>query len=424
MLAVLLGVLGAACVGAEVDDGTDGTVASAPPARIGASELPSEAPTQVAAVEYDGPVTIDEGGRYQGAWSSDDPDVAAVTIATTERVVIEDSLLIGRGDLVTEAVDGVDLEITDSRAMGLNPNEDGVPVGRFVKLERPRRLVIAHNEIIDTAGIGVLEFADDHDADETIRVVGNRVHDVDGRVSNGSGRPGAAGFHGEDQIALRQFVQLDKVRDVPGIEIAWNEVRNTPGHSRVEDNISIFLSRGTPDDPISIRDNFIDGGYPLEPATNEYDGGGIMLGDGETDDPEAAPAYVTATDNTVIDTSNYGIAISAGNNLEMTDNRVLTTGRLPDGTPIDSINVGIYVWNHHDRPRSFFDNIAVGNTVGWQNPALDRQSNFYFPEPNLDFEDDNEEYDGEITESTLDRAYREWADRADAAGVVIGPRDG
>jgi hypothetical protein len=39
-------------------------------------------------VAYDPPLVIEEGGTYRGAWESGDPEVAAVTIATTEPVII------------------------------------------------------------------------------------------------------------------------------------------------------------------------------------------------------------------------------------------------------------------------------------------------------------------------------------------------
>ena len=38
----------------------------------------------------------------------------------------------------------------------------------------------------------------------------------------------------EDGFEIMQFLQLDKVRHLPGVEIAWNEVFDTPGESRGE----------------------------------------------------------------------------------------------------------------------------------------------------------------------------------------------
>src|SRR5438552_2096729 len=69
----------------------------------------------------------------------------------------------------------------------------------------------------------------------------NRYRNIDGRKSDGKGGY-LTGAH-----ELVQFVQFDKVRHIPGVEIAWNEVVNEPGQSAVEDNISIYLSSGTND---------------------------------------------------------------------------------------------------------------------------------------------------------------------------------
>lgn len=404
-------VLAVACTEAAPEEGA-APVSEAPRTlRLDDPQLP----TELTATEFRGPITITEGGTYDGSFASDEAGVPAVTVSTTAPVTITDSLLTGRGALVVSGVAGVDLTIRNSRAIGLNPRQDGVEVGRFVAVERPSRLVIEHNEIRSTAGISVLEWDGDGSPEQTLTIAGNEVVNIDGRTSNGSGEPGAAGFHGEDQITARQFVQLDKVQGVPGIEIAWNHVRNHPGDSRVEDNISIYLSGGTPDSPIDIHDNLIDGAYPLDPSNDEFSGGGIMLGDGQGD---PIPEYATATANTVLNTANYGIAVSAGNNMAIADNRVLSTGRLPDGEPIASQNVGIYVWNIHNQD-GFYANEARGNEVGWERPLDSGRNDFYAPE--LDLGAVNDSFDDEVTKSVIRRERRQWRARANDAGVRIGP---
>ena len=74
----------------------------------------------------------------------------------------------------------------------------------------------------------------------------------------------------EDGYKLVQFVQLDEVQNVPGIEIAPNQVIDKPGKSRVEDNINIYLSGGTAASPILIHDNYIQGAYTINPAQGSY----------------------------------------------------------------------------------------------------------------------------------------------------------
>ena len=116
--------------------------------------------------------------------------------------------------------------------------------------------------------------------------------------------------------------------------MAWNQVINQPGNNRVEDNISIFDSSGTPSSPILINNNYIQGAYTIDPSqgntsdsTYNYDwsfsGGGIMLGDGETTTLSQASGYVQAYNNVVVSTINYGIAIEAGHNETFYDNTII-----------------------------------------------------------------------------------------------------
>ena len=73
-------------------------------------------------------------------------------------------------------------------------------------------------------------------------------------------------------MELMQFLQIEKVQNVPGIEIGWNQVINEPGKSRVEDNISIYESSGTSGSPILIHDNYINGAYTISLARRYSDG--------------------------------------------------------------------------------------------------------------------------------------------------------
>jgi hypothetical protein len=82
-----------------------------------------------------------------------------------------------------------------------------------------------------------------------------------------------------------------------------------------------------------------------------------MLGDG-------GGSYLHAYQNVVVNTSNYGIAISGGHDNRIDDNRVVSCGLLPDGTPIASQNVGIYIRNIRSDP-NFGNNVGTGNSVAW-----------------------------------------------------------
>jgi hypothetical protein len=332
-----------------------------------------------------GPITIDHGGTYRGKWHSGDAETPAVTIRTAEPVLIEDSELSGRGHLI--ATEGQHANITVRRCVGRGANPD-VPdrcPGRFLNAEYFDNVVLENNDLEGTSGIYLLNYRGNFTAAETVRVVANRARNIDGRKSDGRG--GFLGFNkrvhrrngsSESGFRIVQFLQLDKVQNVPGMEVAWNEVINEPGKSRVEDNLNIYKSSGTAASPLRIHDNYIQGAFTIQPwqgntsdSTWDYDwgysGGGLMLGDGPADTPSQAAGFVVAVDNQVVATTNHGIAIAAGHDIEFSRNRVVSSGRLPDGQVIPAQNVGAYIWDlyHGGRSGTFFKNGGSANLIGW-----------------------------------------------------------
>jgi hypothetical protein len=231
--------------------------------------------------------------------------------------------------------------------------------------------------------------------------------------------------YSEKGYKIRQFLQLDKVQGVPGIEIAWNQVVNEPGRSRVEDNINIYLSSGTSSNPIRIHHNYIRGAYTVRPwqggttsdATWDYDwgyaGGGILLGDGRSD-----VAHVEAYDNQVVSTTNYGIAIASGHDISFYRNRVVSSGRLPDGRWIAEQNVGAYIWDLYGTGSSFYNNTGHDNLIGWVNTPGGGRNDWWIPDA-ASF--DNNTHWPDITGETDAMEWSLWQDRAAAAAIPIGP---
>lgn len=402
-------------------------LAPPPPAGERDTTPPSadELAAPLAGLTYQPPLTITEGGTYRGNWESEDPGVPAVRVSTTEPVVIEGSNLRGRGHLIEQGVGGIDLTVRDTRGQALNPDRAGRPMGRFARLDGARRVMIEHNDLVGTAGILLANYGGSRSGADTFTITGNRARNIDGRMSNGSGAPGAAGYYESDDwcqtfdgscqgVDFVQFVQLVQVQGVAGIEIAGNEIVNEPGASRTEDVISVYNSSGTADSPIRIVGNFIEGAYPQHPERETYSGGGIMLGDGED-----GVAHVVATGNHVLNTTNYGIAISAGHDMTITGNRVLSDGLLPDGTPAAAQNVGIYVWDYHDvGGGAFYDNVATGNLAGWERPLKGSRQDWWLPDASDD--SGNQPFSGAVTAETLDDEYALWLAEIDAAGATVG----
>ncbi len=384
-------------------------------------------------LRYSGPITITRGGVYRGNWRSLDPARPAVTIKTDQPVVIENSNIQSRGHLIFTAYVKARLTVRNTRGVALNP---GRPLaeyrypGRFLLAEEFRSLTVMNNEMVGTSGMYFRKHLGDGARGETIRIIGNRARNIDGRYSTGP-----TTFSSGSKTRTVQFVQFNDVRDVRGAEIAWNEVINEPGKSRPEESVNMYLSSGTPASPIMIHDNYIQGAYPADPLNPDYSGGGMMLGDGGAKTLQTAAAYIKAFHNVIIGTGNQGIAIAAGHDIHAYENRVLSSGYLPGGRPLPSQNVGIYVWDFHgDQKRgTFFNNSAWGNLVGWDTPLRKtRSNNFWFPNcppawpqkggGSVKGCTGNRAVQGRVTQTMERQEYQQWLQRVKGKGVQVGVR--
>ncbi len=324
---------------------------------------------------YQPPIVITSGGTYTGNWESLDPTKPAVTINTSAPVIIQNSRIRGMGNLIRlpAGYSGANVTVRNSYGFGLNPNVAGKAPGRFFVAESPANIDIEGNYIQGTSGIYILGYSGDHSAWQTYKILRNRVKDVDGRYSDGTGGFSLTGY------AVTQFVQFDKVRGLNNAEIGWNEVVNEPGKSRTEDVISMYLSSGLSTSPISIHDNYIQGSYPSQPATDGFSGGGIMLGDGAATVASDAASYIRATSNQVISTTNYGIAIASGHDIQFSNNRIISSGFLSDGTFIAAQNIGFYIWNSSSSP-VWGNNFETNNTIGWIQTASGTRNDNWYPD--------------------------------------------
>jgi hypothetical protein len=398
----------------------------------GSPALAQSAASSAASLKYNGPIVIRRGGTYRGNWQSLDPKVAAIDIATRERVIIEYSNIRSRGPLIRSAYDRANVVVRHTRGVALNP---GRPLaeyrypGRFLQLEEFESAVVENNEMIGTSGMYFRDYRGNAARGQTVKIRRNRARNIDGRYSTGPNT------FSQDRARLVQFVQFNGVRALAGAEIAWNEVINEPGKSRPEENISIYVSSGTAASPILIHNNYIQGAYPANPTARPYSGGGMMLGDGGAKDLRNAAGFVRAYRNVIVGTSNQGIAVSAGHDIQVFQNRVMSSGYLPDGRPIPSQNVGIYIWDlNGDRKRgTFFNNSARDNLVGWQKPLQGRTAtnNVWFPDCPAVWRQGNRtvpgcggnrSVPGRVTQTMERQEYASWLARVKAAGLELGPR--
>lgn len=357
--------------------------------------------------EFDGPIRITKGGVYSGRWASDDPNVPAVYIDTSERVVLENSILKGPGNLITTNFHKTaHLTVRNSRGYGVNPNIFGRAPGRFLAIQSFADLVIENNYLENTAGI----YAHRWVGGGTIKIRFNRIRNVVGLWSDGEG----SWLTGAKQFSIAQFVQFNDVNSISGAEIAWNEVINTAGQSRVEDVISMYKSSGTSSSPIAIHDNFIMGAYPALPSEHPFSGGAIMLGDG-------GGGNQSAFRNQVVSVTNYGIAISGGSNNAIEDNRVISSGALLDGTLMSAANVGIYIWNQASAP--FSNNSGTGNLVGYLRNGVNGPVRNDWWVPDAASWQGNTRFSGPISTATELSEYELWVAKHSDASVHIGVLD-
>lgn len=143
-----------------------------------------------------------------------------------------------------------------------------------------------------------------------------------------------------------QFVQFNTVTGA-GNEVSNNKGENFPGESDPEDMISMFRSSGTSASPIQIRNNWGRGGGP------SASGGGIVLGD-------YGGSYIVADGNVLLNPGNYGMAISGGHYMTITNNKIFSKQTLISNNPL-------FIWAQAGAACS--NNTIRNNRVTWINSA-------------------------------------------------------
>ena len=150
-----------------------------------------------------------------------------------------------------------------------------------------------------------------------------------------------------------QMVQFDDVSG-GGSNVSFNKCENVAGASNPEDVISMYKSSGTAASPIKIEGNWIRGGGPSKT------GGGIMLGDN-------GGAYIIATNNILINPGQYGMAISGGTNITISNNVIYSKQQ-------SFANVGLYIWKQSAVGCAL--NTISNNKVKWYNAGGEQNNSW------------------------------------------------
>ena len=291
------------------------------------------APGFLTAPTFSAPITIDAtaitangSNVFTGNWARDtyssagDETSAAVWIATTQPVIIENSIIRGQNTCIGSVLTGTNVTVRNCVGLSRNTTQAGKPSGRFVNLYQPASVVVENNSI--SGGSGIYTNGSAPGGTTTYRVRFNRMRNINGLLSDGAG-----GWLIEranipvTYFYKYQLVQINSGTFPNGAEIAWNEVVNDPFVSRPEDNFNIGSCVGDVAAPVRFHDNFVRGGCPSRPYdVASWSGSGFVI-------EGATSKYIDIDDNQVVGVANIGIGIAECDSyINVRRNRLVSAG--------------------------------------------------------------------------------------------------
>lgn len=381
---------------------------------------------------FTGPISITRGGTYTGNWRSQDPSIPAVGIFTTQPVTIINARVVGPGDLITIGSRS-NVTIQQSCFVGTNPNIAGQAKGSAIHAYQTASVLVEHCdfESVGYYGVFVQQYLGDATPGNSFRIRYNRFHNVDARASNGAG-----GYLTTQTSQESHAIILTNVNGVPGIEIAWNQIINEPYQSGVGDSINIFDSSGTSASPMQIHDNYVQGGWDSDPANGDgfaYFGSAFTTDGLFQTDPRLTTAFLKVHDNQAVGFGNLGMSISLGHDIEMSANRVVSSGQLANGTSsATSYAIGIQHLNYRNTPPGVFGNNSIHDNVSGvrkqRNGSWERLDYYYAVPPAVVANNASWIPATSSAPTPTDEAneFALWSGKLSAHGITVGvaPRTG
>jgi hypothetical protein len=321
-------------------------------------------------ITYQRPIIVDKAyikkhgnvitGNYAGTATQ-----AAITIIVSDNVTITNSNLTGPYDLIQAMIKPANITVTNTTGIGTNPGPRGAVKGIFLHVNTFKNINMQNN-IIQGMRLGFFcdGYAGNNTIDESLTINKNIFANIDARPSDGKGAYETTGQYNG------QAIHLGNITHVPGMEIAWNEVMNTPFQSSTGALIELNETSGTAGSPLLIHDNYIEGAFPSYPGKDLYGFGGILVNGRPSDTAGIVSSHVHIRKNYVVATANYGISIAAGHDITVNENRVVSSGYLPNGAfypmsaaygdAFGAVNSNLY----NQAATVFFNNIIENNVLG------------------------------------------------------------
>ena len=376
------------------------------------------------------PIVITSGGTYSGTWSSNDPAIPVVTILTDDLVILQNSVITGKGDLIRlQGVStGANVIVENVTGTAVDPGIAGLGRGKFINAYFFNSLTVQNCSMYGVS-FGVYAAGA---SPSTLSITNNLGSHLEDRVSDGLGGLLST------RIGMGHFIILNHVNAPNGAEIGWNQLAQTMWEDSTADVINIYESQGAPGSPILVHDNYIEGNWSPTVNGQAYTGTAIMTdGDGS---PLAAPtAYVSFVGNQIVQTGGAGIAIAYGHDVTAENNRVVSCGMTSEKNAYGYLGNwyswgagAATIWNYYGTP-NFYNNTIRGTFGGmlgppqsknmpqvsdaWMNPADQADpsnaiTDSNFTDPCLS----GKKVD--LTAEDTERSF--WASKVVAAGQLIG----
>lgn len=413
---------------------------------------------------YDRQLYIGKGGTYSGNWENRDWSTGlsgagnAVYIDTTEPVVIENCFVRSSGTLIQSAP-GANVTIRNCNGYGIDPAIRGQKRGYFFFSQQIGSLTMEHN-YLEAMAFGVAIWSNSPTERWTppgpIIVRYNRVRNLDGAPSDGAGGHDLT-IIGNGQDYGNIFFSVVNLDFRSQAELAWNDVINEPYISFVGDVIDIWASSGNSSTAIDIHDNYIQGGFPaiMTQANGSTSNpsrvmlAGAITPDGSSvngvsgENAQTTTAFLKIHNNQIVARSNQGIGVCVGHDIEIYENRIVSSGQLADGTwYAQQYGKGLSIHSNcngwYQPPTVFYNNFAHDNVVGWRIEKVDSADPEIYVAPPLRADymlsgcaggesgptskcTNNVSLPDPITSDTEANEYILWQQKLATNGIALGP---